>query len=156
MSILNNKSSVHYYFIKQCIEIPLIFVSATLAILNSNFDSGTIRILNIVCNSVTAVLINLNSRLQINEKYNLTKELALKFDKIEANLEKLVNLRQLTEEKIQSIITQYENTMESCPTYPVYIKDRVLTLCSNLDVPYILNGRSERRASSHIVNINTL
>ena len=105
MSHLCNRTSNYYNRIKQIIEIPLIFTSSTLAILNSSMREGeALRIFNIVINTITAILINVQSRLKISEVSASCKELAIRFDKLQAEIEKSRMFNDISQDKINSFI----------------------------------------------------
>ena len=154
MSHLCNRTSNYYNRIKQIIEIPLIFTSSTLAILNSSLREGeALRVFNIAINTVTAVLINMMSRLKIAETCASCKELAIRFDKLQSEIEKSRMFNDINQDKINSFIKEYEVLIQQCPTaFPYHIKKNLLDdfKSANLNTPFVFNGYAERRSTHNL------
>lgn len=147
MSHLCSKTSSYYDTIKKVIEIPLIFTSSTLALLNSSFGDGeTLKILNIIINCLTAILINVQSRMRISELASQTKSLAQAFDKLQGEIQKTVTFNQMTEDKLSAFIQAYDTLVTQCPVFPRHIRDKMSKTLKNIDLPYLFNGYIEKKS----------
>lgn len=145
MGVLCEKSFEHFNFIKSICNIPLILISAVMAILNSSsFDGNEMKIPNIVINSLTAMIIGIINNFRINEKESNFKQLSCKFMKISHSIEdKLHNhLETLSSSDISNQIKEYDNLIEQIDfTFPASIQKTVKKLYKNKkQLPAILNG----------------
>lgn len=156
MASLCNRTSNYYNRIKQMIEIPLIFTSSILAILNSSMrDGDPLRILNISINTITAILINMMSRLKIAETASSCKELAIRFDKLGAEIEKSRILNDITQDKINSYIKEYDILISQTPAaFPYHIKKQLYDNFkdTNISMPFVFNGYVGRRSTHNSFN----
>ena len=128
-NILCEESSNFYSHIKSLVNIPLILSSSLMAILNcSSFDAESMKVPNVVVNSVNALLLSLISNFKLVEKSSNFKSIGNKFNKLCHGIEdKLTNDQDnLTTEQIRLFIAEYDNLNESLEyPYLEYIKSRV-------------------------------
>ena len=152
MSILCNRTAGWYNLWKQIVMIPLIILSSSLAVLNGSFqDNNGMRIVNIVCNSITAVLIGINSQLRISEKASMYYDLASKFSKLEHSIEQNVSLRDVSSDKLNNFIQTYDTLMESVNGVPEFIKRNMGSVLSkHRYIPYILGGYSNHPSQTDL------
>ena len=59
LSILYERHSGFYNFIKNIINIPLILISSSMSIINSNFEPQELKIINITVNCIVALLLSM-------------------------------------------------------------------------------------------------
>lgn len=165
-NVLCQKSCDFYGKIKLLISIPLILLSSLMTILNSselnsteidyNFQKG-IKVLNIILNAFTVVLISLTNTLKISEKQSNFRNLAIKYNKlchvIEDNL--IYSVDNISHKSIFELITEYDNLNEALEySFPEHIKNRVKAIYKNKrTLPNILNCETDFVGSCKKMNI---
>ena len=81
-AILCEQSTNYYSFIKNLINIPLIICNSVMVIINSIvLDDNTLKILNIILNSSTGIILGLISNFKIYEKINEFHTSYIKYNK---------------------------------------------------------------------------
>lgn len=127
-NILCEDCSNFYSNLKSLVNIPLILSSSLMAILNSStFEAESMKIPNIVINSVNALLLSLISNFKLVEKSSNFKSIGNKFNKLcHAIEDKLTNDQDnITTEHIRLFIAEYDNLNESLEySYLEFIKKR--------------------------------
>eukprot|EP00960_Hanusia_phi_P007943 227707-Hanusia_phi.AAC.1 len=119
-----------------------------MAILNSSFSPEELRVINVVINSITAILINIQSRMRISEVAASCKDLAIRFNKLQSEIDKAVSFNDLSNDKISGYIKEYEILIAACPVFPAHIKDNLKKQLNNtIETPFILNGYIEKKAN---------
>lgn len=128
-NILCEDCSTFYSNLKSLVNIPLILSSSVMAILNSSsFEAETMKIPNVVINSVNALLLSLISNFKLVEKSSNFKSIGNKFNKLcHAIEDKLTNDQDnITTEHIRMFITEYDNLNESLEySYLEFIKNKI-------------------------------
>lgn len=127
-SILCLRTCNFYSKLKVIIDIPIIILSASLSIINSNFRDcdPIIKIVNIICNVVIVTLFATNNLFKINEKKTNFKILHDKFTKLSHKIEEKKILNKIDAEFISSVILQYESITETIEhDFPDKIKRQV-------------------------------
>lgn len=128
-NILCEECSSYFGRLKTLVNVPLILTSSLMTIFNSSsFNAEDMKIPNIVCNSLTALILSLISNFKLAEKTSNFKSIANKFNKVCHNIEnKLTNdIDNITTEHITMFISEYDNLNESLEySYPDFIKNRV-------------------------------
>ena len=82
-AILAEESNNYYQFIKNIINIPLIICNSVMVCINSMItDQDTLKILNIILNSSTGLILGLISNFKIYEKINQYHQLYIKYNKL--------------------------------------------------------------------------
>ena len=144
-AILAEESCNYYSFIKNVINIPLIICNSVMVCINSIItDQDTLKILNIILNSSTGLILGMISNFKIYEKINQYHQLYIKFNKL-ANLidSKMTNeLENLNINFIESVIDDYNNITESQEfAFPNKIRNRIKKQYENkLTLPLSLNA----------------
>ena len=127
-NILCEECSNFYSHLKSLVNIPLILSSSLMAILNSStFEAETMKIPNVVINSVNALLLSLISNFKLVEKSSNFKSVGNKFNKLcHAIEDKLTNDQDnITTEHVRLFITEYDNLNESLEySYLEFVKSR--------------------------------
>ena len=106
---------------KNMINIPLIVCSSVMTVFNSSsFDADTMRIPNILLNSLTTLILALIGNFKFVEKQNNFHNNGLKFNRLCHKIEDTLtnNTDDITTEKLREYIEEYD------------------TLNENLDYPY--------------------
>jgi hypothetical protein len=128
-SILAEQSYNYFCFVKNLINIPLIVCNSAMVCINSIIqDQDTLKILNIILNSSTGLILSLISNFKIYEQINQFHQLNIKFNKLSNVIDsKLSNdYDNITADFINSIMDDYQTIMESQDfNYPNKIKKRV-------------------------------
>lgn len=147
-SILAEEACNYYSFIKNIINIPLIICNSAMVCINSSItDQELLKILNIILNSSTGLILSLISNFKIYEHITQFHQLQIKFMKLSHLIDsKLTNdLDNINNEFIQNVIDDYDAITEGQEfAYPNKIKKRVkkqyenkLSLPSSLSVDVV-------------------
>ena len=147
-SLLAEESYNYYNYTKNIINIPLIICNSGMVCINSIIeDQNLLKILNIILNSSTGLILSLISNFKIYEHIQQFNQLRIKFNKISHIIDsKLTNdIENLNGEFIQSIIEDYDAICESMEfSFPSSIRKRIkkqyenkLTLPSSLSVDIV-------------------
>lgn len=155
-NVLCQKSSEYYGRLKMLISIPLIILSSIMTVMNSaELNSSSIdiyymrivKILNIILNSFTVLLISFNNTFKISEKHNQFRILSIKYIKLchvlEDNL--VYSINQISHNTIFELVVEYDNLNESLEySFPDHIKRAVKKMYKNKKtLPNILNCETD-------------
>ena len=128
-SILSEKSSNYYGFLKNLFSIPLILSNSIICIINSStIDSNQLKIINVILNGFTTLILTLTNFYKFSERCTLFKQNAVKFNKIVHGIEdSLINdIQNLTLEQLRTYIDQYDLLTEQIEfSFPEHIKKEV-------------------------------
>lgn len=147
-SILAEETFNYYNFIKNIINIPLIICNSVMVCINSIIeDQNLLKILNIILNSSTGLILSLISNFKIYENIQHNHQLQIKFNKLCHQIDsKLINdIDTITPDYIQSIVEDYDQIIESQEfSFPSKIKIKIkkqyegkLSLPSSLSVDMV-------------------
>ena len=147
-SLLAEESANYFHFIKNLINIPLIISNTAMVIINSIItDQDLLKVLNIILNSSTGLILSLISNFKIYENIQQFQSLRIKFNKLSHSIDsKLTNdCDNISNEYIASVVDDYDQITESIEfTYPNSIKKRIkkqyegkLSLPSSLSVDIV-------------------
>lgn len=155
-NVLCQRSSEYYGRLKMLISIPLIVCSCIMTVMNStelnssNLNTNFMRIvkiLNIILNSLTVLLISFNNTFKISEKHNQFRILSIKYIKLchvlEDNL--VYSINNISHQNIFELVVEYDNLNESLEySFPDHIKRAVKKLYVNKKtLPNILNCETD-------------
>jgi len=144
-AILAEESCNYYSFIKNLINIPLIICNSVMVCINSIItDQDILKVLDIILNSSTGLILGMISNFKVYEKINQYHQLYIKFNKL-ANLidGKLTNeIENLNITFIENVIDDYNNITESQEfAFPNKIRNRIKKQYENkLSLPLSLNA----------------
>jgi hypothetical protein len=128
-AILAEESCNYYNFIKNLINIPLIICNSVMVCVNSIItDQDTLKILNIILNASTGLILGMISNFKIYEKINQYHQLYIKYYKLSNLIDsKMTNeLDNLNITFIEGIIDNYNNIGEGQDfAFPSSIRKRV-------------------------------
>jgi hypothetical protein len=128
-SILAEQSYNYYNWIKNIINIPLIICNTGMVAINGSIENQELlKILNIILNSFTGLILSFTSQFKIYEHINQYKIIQSKFNKLSHLIDnKLVNnTDDLTTEFINNIIQDYDDIVESIEfNYPTSIRNKI-------------------------------
>lgn len=128
-AILAEESCNYYHMIKNIVNIPLIICNSIMVCINSIIiDPELLKVLNIILNTSTGLILSLISSFKIYEHITTFNQLRIKFTKITHLLDtKLTNeLEIIDNEFIQSIISDYDAITEACEfQYPLHIRAKI-------------------------------
>ena len=128
-AILAEESNNYYQFIKNIINIPLIICNSVMVCINSMItDQDTLKILNIILNSSTGLILGLISNFKIYEKINQYHQLYIKYNKLSILIDtKITNeLDTIGNDFIEGIINDYNNVLEQQDyPYPSVIRKQI-------------------------------
>ena len=142
MSNITIKASYYWSKIKFILSIPLILTNSVLCILNSNPDTD-LKILNVIVNSISVLLLSISNNLKSAEKLELFKNLSNQFLLLTHEIES-IEPGLMDREKINMFQDKYDNliTQVLFEEIPQYIKVEVSLLFKNTPLPSQLNGGS--------------
>tara|TARA_Y100000389_G_scaffold171324_1_gene178932 strand:+ start:3647 stop:4327 length:681 start_codon:yes stop_codon:yes gene_type:complete len=144
MSVLCQKTTLHWSFIKFAFQIPLILTSSVMCILNSfDDDKGNMKIPNVVVNGTSVLILALQNNLKVPEKVELFKSLSNNFLQLAHQIEGL-ELEEISKNNINTFIEKYDSFVIQCQfeDIPKNIKLEVIDLWEDRSIPLQLNGAS--------------
>ena len=147
-TLLAEQSYDYFNFVKNIINIPLILCNTIMVIINSIItDQDLLKILNIILNSSTGLIISMISNFKIYEKIQQYHQLQIKFNKLNHQIDSKINndMSNITSDYIIGVIEDYDQILESIEyTFPTKIKNRIkkqyenkMTLPSSLSVEIV-------------------
>ena len=142
LTLLCTRTTTHWSFIKFCFQIPLVFTSSAMCIINSiTLDANEVKIPNIIINAISVLIISINNNVRASEKYELFKKLSEGFMVLSQEIESNDNM---TAEQYHIIMLKYENLITDLPfeDVPMKIKKNVAKSFTDAGrfVPIQLNG----------------
>jgi len=149
-SLLAEQSQSYYVFIKNIINIPLIITNSAMVIINAIIiDQDLLKVLNIILNSSTGLILSLISNFKVYENIQQFSQLQIKFNKLSHQIDsKITNdINNISVEYINSVVDDYDNICESIEfQFPNHIKKRIknqfkdfLSLPTSLSVDLVNN-----------------
>jgi hypothetical protein len=128
-SVLAEESNSYFTFIKNLINIPLIITNSAMVIINAIIvDQELLKVLNIILNSSTGLILSLISNFKIYEHIQLFNQVKGKFNKLSHVIDnKLTNdSDRITSEFITNIIEDYDQIYDGMEyTFPTSVKKRI-------------------------------
>ena len=162
MCILCSKANQHWSLVKFIFQIPLILTSSVMCILNSFDDGkGNLKIVNVIVNGVSVLLISYQSNLKVAEKVELFKNLSNQFLQLAHDIEGR-EPDTLDRNTVNNLIEKYDSLVTSClfEDIPKNIKLEVIKLFEGKSLPLQLNGASglsiKRNSGNTIAELGTL
>lgn len=151
--LLAEQSHNYYVFIKNIINIPLIITNSAMVIINAIIiDQDLLKVLNIILNSSTGLILSLISNFKVYENIQQFHQLQIKFNKLSHQIDsKITNdINNISVEYINSVIDDYDAIFESIEfQFPNHIKKRIkdqfkehLSLPTSLSVDLVNNCES--------------
>jgi len=154
-SLLAEESYNYYNYTKNIINIPLIICNSGMVCINSIIeDQNLLKILNIILNSSTGLILSLISNFKIYESLSQFKELHIKYSKLSHQIESKMNdPDNITIDYVNSVIEDFDNIDDTINySYPNKIKKRVkkefegkMSLPSSLSVDVVSICDDDRR-----------
>ena len=143
-ALLSEESYNYYNFIKNVINIPLIITNSAMVVLNSIIeDQNLLKILNIILNTSTGLILSLIANFKIYENIQAFHQLQIKFNKLSHIIDsKITNdLDTINNEYISGIIEDYDAIIESADiVFPLKIRKRIKNQYENkLSLPASLS-----------------
>jgi hypothetical protein len=147
--LLAEQSHNYYVFIKNIINIPLIILNTVMVIINAMItDHELLKVLNIILNSSTGLILSLISNFKIYENIQQFQQLKIKFNKLTHQIDsKITNdMDEISSEFIYNILNEYDSIYESIEfSFPDNIKtkiknqfkDRKLSLPTSLTIDVV-------------------
>ena len=158
MTILSNESSSYYSKIRNILNIPLILSSSIMVVFNSSNDNNeNIKIMNIILNISTSLILSSIASFQLNEKILTFNNASKKFNALthlcEDNIYNIID-EDITTEDLHKIIEQYDNINDSIDyNYPNHIKLRLIKKFQNIkSLPHVLNCISQELPNNNSNN----
>ena len=128
-SVLAEESNNYFTFIKNLINIPLIVTNSAMVIINAIIvDQDLLKVLNIILNSSTGLILSLISNFKVYEHIQLFNQVKGKFNKLSHVIDnKLTNdSDRITSEFITNIIEDYDQIYDGMEyTFPASVKKRI-------------------------------
>ena len=142
LTLLCTKTTTHWSFVKFCFNIPLVFTSSAMCIVNSiTQDANEVKLPNIIINALSVLIISINNNIRASEKYEIFKKLSQSFMVLCQDIESIENM---TTEQYHIIMLKYENLIMDLPfeDVPLKIKQNVSKSFTDAGrhIPINLNG----------------
>jgi len=163
MTILTNESSSYYSKIRHILNIPLILSSSIMVVFNSSNDNNeNVKIMNIILNISTSLILSSIASFQLNEKIltfnNASKKFMRLVHEAEDNIFNIID-DDVTTEDLHKIIETYDNINESVEySYPEHLKNRLIKKFKGIKpLPHVLNCTCQEAPTpnnSQLVTIN--
>ena len=156
MTLLCTRTATYWSYIKMGFNIPLVFTSSGMCIINSiSTDANTVKIPNIVVNAISVLIMSLSNSIKASEKFEIFKKLSQQFMLLSQELEALDEEDADFKEKLNNISLKYDNLIQDCAfeEIPQKTKTNVSKLFSDANryLPIQLNGTT----GNNIVRRNT-
>ena len=146
LCILYEHHSNFYNFIKNIINIPLILISSTMSIINSNFEPTELKVINITVNCIVALLLSMLNNFKVDIKAQTFHNLSIKMNRLCHKIENDLtdNIDDITTDKIFNYINEYDNLNESLEFGLIdYINNKIKSIYQNKKtLPNCLNCTS--------------
>ena len=142
-SIMLHRAEIFYSRMKMLFKLPIILTSSALSIVNSNFDSETMRNVNIVFNILTGFILAVGTLLQYESKQQEFCSAKRKFLKLNAEIEgRLLSNEHLEPLYINAVIKEFNSIEESLDyDIPQFILTTTRAKWKGLKtLPIIING----------------
>ena len=128
-ALLCEASANNYSFIKNIINIPLIICNSVMVVINSIvIEQETLKILNIILNSSTGIILGLISNFKIYEKINEFHTSYIKYSKLMNSIHSKItnNYEDITSDYINQIVNDYDAITDNINySFPNKIKKRI-------------------------------
>ena len=144
LTLLCTKTSGYWSFIKFCFNIPLVFTSSAMCIINSiSTDANEVKIPNIIVNAISVLIMSLANNLRASEKFENFKKLSQQFTLLSQEIDALEQ-DNIPIEDYKLLLLKYENLVSAIDfeEIPVRYKNNVSQAYTNANrfVPIQLNG----------------
>lgn len=161
ITLLCTKACSHWNYIKLMFNIPLIFTSSAMCIINSiSTNANTVKIPNIVVNAVSVLIISLNNSFKASERVEIFKKLSQQFLSLSHDIEALDYDDSDYKNKLLILDHKYNDLLINInfEDIPFNIKNNISSLFNDHGryIPIQLNGTCGlmKRRSSEKLNID--
>lgn len=139
-SLLYQQSMEFNIFVRNVINIPLIFISGILTILNSIMDEKDMKIVNIVLNGTVGLILSMINNFKINDKIAVFKNQKNKMIKLQHKIDNYLNTcGEILVKDVDEIITTYDTYIEEIEfDIPLFIKKRIKKKYKKFNLPLTL------------------
>jgi len=144
-SVLAEESYNYYNFVKNLINVPLIICNTAMVCINGSVeDQNTLKILNIILNSSTGLILSFISNFKIYEHISQFHQLQIKFNKLSHLIDsKITNeIDNINIDYIQNIIEDYDSICEGQEfAFPLKIKNKIkMQYINKMSLPTTLSA----------------
>ena len=165
LTLLTTKAYTYWSLIKFLLNLPLVFTSSAMCIINSiSTDSEKMKIPNIVVNACSVLLMSSLASIKPAEKFEQFKKLSQQFLTLSHDLETLDDDDEDYKNKLNILSLKYDQLILDCnyEDIPIKYKNYVSKLFkeNNRHIPIQLNGtigmvkkRNSGELSLHNLNV---
>lgn len=142
-SLMLYQAEVYNNRLKMVFKLPLILTGAAMSIINSNFEGNDMKMVNIIFNIASSVILSISIFLAFEAKEQEFSNCKKKFIKLSSEIEqKLISSHQLEENYVFACIEKYNTIEENLDyTIPQYILNRTRKKWATIKtLPIIING----------------
>lgn len=144
LTLLCTKASSRWSFIKFCFNIPLVFTSSAMCIINSiSTDANEVKIPNIIVNAISVLIMSLANNTRASEKFENFKKLSQQFMLLSQEIDALEE-DNIPIEEYKLLLLKYENLVQQIDfeEIPISYKNSVSQTYTNANrfIPIQLNG----------------
>jgi len=145
ITLLCTRACNYWNYIKLIFNIPLVFTSSAMCIINSiSTDANKVKIPNIVVNAVSVLVISLSNSFKSNEKVETFKKISQQFLTLSHDIEALDYQDPEYKNKLQLLDHKYNDLILNInfEDIPFSIKNNISKLFNEYDrhIPIQLNG----------------
>lgn len=128
-ALLAEEAHSYYIYVKNLINIPLIITNSAMVIINAIIiDQDLLKVLNIILNSSTGLVLGLINNFKIHENIQQFHQLQIKFNKLSHSIDsKLLNdINNISNEYITAVVDDYDQIYDGMDyNFPNHIKKRI-------------------------------
>tara|TARA_R110001606_G_scaffold79615_2_gene183832 strand:+ start:6469 stop:7053 length:585 start_codon:yes stop_codon:yes gene_type:complete len=144
LTLLCTRASSRWSFIKFCFNIPLVFTSSAMCIINSiSTDANEVKIPNIIVNAISVLIMSLANNTRASEKFENFKKLSQQFMLLSQEIDALEE-DNIPIEEYKLLLLKYENLVQGIDfeEIPISYKNNVSQAYQNANrhIPIQLNG----------------
>ena len=144
LTLLCTKTSGHWSYVKFCFNIPLVFTSSAMCIINSiSTDATEVKIPNIIVNAISVLIMSLANNVRASEKFENFKKLSQQFMLLSQEIDAIED-DNVPIEDYKLLLLKYENLVSAIDfeEIPVRYKTSIAQVYQNANrhIPIQLNG----------------
>jgi len=112
LTLLCTRASARWSYIKFCFNIPLVFTSSAMCIINSiSHDANEVKIPNIVVNAISVLIMSMLNNIKAAEKFESFKKLSQSFMLLSQELDSIED-NEISVEEYKMYLLKYENLVQ--------------------------------------------
>ena len=144
LTLLCTRAASRWSYIKFCFNMPLVFTSSAMCIINSiSHDANEVKIPNIVVNAISVLIMSMLNNIKAAEKFENFKKLSQQFMLLSQELDSIEG-NDISVEEYKMYVLKYENLVQQVDfeEIPKSYKNEISNayVNANRNIPIQLNG----------------